>query len=364
MAEVKINIQANDNATAHINTVKRSVDELNSAIKRADFSAASMGNIPIITSIVATVVATAIESLALFFNKPIKEATSAIESLEGSIKELNKNICGLAKSFDVVKEFSEAAKRVVDIYDENIGKYLKRAEEIKSKLRLLDKDFEIFKDFEAKIKIKGDFSDLEEKRKRLIEELEGVWKEMFSPFTQGLSSALSEGISQIEKRLKELDSYLLKTLTLDISQAVKAVSEVNSALASIPDVTVKTVVVQYQTQASPLMPFTKGIDHIKELMESLPGEGTYRVKFLGQASPEKGITETVSDVMGMIGGLSDFLSKPSDYWTILWRDDPGRARGKAGQITNTIDRLTDFLREFLAAPVGNIDEATSYYNPC
>jgi hypothetical protein len=70
------------------------------------------------------------------------------------------------------------------------------------------------------------------------------------------------------------------------------------------------------------------------------------VKFLGQASPEKGLTETVNDVMGMIGGLSDFLSKPSDFWTILWRDDLGRARGEAGQITNTIDRLTDFLDEY------------------
>ncbi len=91
---------------------------------------------------------------------------------------------------------------------------------------------------------------------------------------------------------KILDSLTLdKTLSLNVSQALSAVSAVKTALASIPEVTYKDVVVRYQTMASPLRPFTEGMEHIRKAMEALPVESTHTIKYGGlpaSISPGKG----------------------------------------------------------------------------
>jgi tape measure domain-containing protein len=47
---------------------------------------------------------------------------------------------------------------------------------------------------------------------------------------------------------------------------------VKASIDDIPDVSKKTVVVEYKTKASPEMPFSQGIDEIKRKMDSLPTE--------------------------------------------------------------------------------------------
>jgi len=69
---------------------------------------------------------------------------------------------------------------------------------------------------------------------------------------------------------------------MDATQAVAAVAEVRAALDAIPDVTYKSVVMQYMTQASPVRPFTEGMQHIRQMMDSLPTETTHTIKYANQ----------------------------------------------------------------------------------
>jgi hypothetical protein len=85
----------------------------------------------------------------------------------------------------------------------------------------------------------------------------------------------------VKEQLASLDPLFQKSLNLDIADALEAVDRVKGALASIPDITTKTVVVEYQTKASPVMSFTEGIAHIREKMESLPDGQDYLINFQG-----------------------------------------------------------------------------------
>jgi hypothetical protein len=119
--------------------------------------------------------------------------------------------------------------------------------------------------------------------KSIEEELKGgiEFKLDAGPATKALKSVVEEA------RKFKTD----KTLSLNVSQAISAVSAVKTALASIPEVTYKDVVVRYQTMASPLRPFTEGMEYIRKKMESLPGESTHTIKYgdlPSSTSPEKG----------------------------------------------------------------------------
>ena len=86
--------------------------------------------------------------------------------------------------------------------------------------------------------------------------------------------------SGLVEALRELDSISLeKRISLDVGQALSGARSVRDAIDAIPDSSVKTVVVRYQTQASPIRPFSEGIEYIKKKMESLPTGGDYTMKF-------------------------------------------------------------------------------------
>jgi hypothetical protein len=90
-----------------------------------------------------------------------------------------------------------------------------------------------------------------------------------------------DGLAELKEALQSLDPLLDKSLNLDISDALEAVDRVKGALASIPETTFKKVVVEYKTKASPVMPFTEGMAHIREMMESLPRGQDYVIDFQG-----------------------------------------------------------------------------------
>jgi len=91
-------------------------------------------------------------------------------------------------------------------------------------------------------------------------------------------------------------------LTIEKADAVK------DALDSIPDETNKEVIIEFQTKASPIMPFTEGMNKIKQMMTSLPTGSDYTVKF-GQLANDwqryaGGAAELKSYKFGSLNGLS------------------------------------------------------------
>lgn len=81
-----------------------------------------------------------------------------------------------------------------------------------------------------------------------------------------------------------------RTLALDVSDALAGAGAVRAAIAAIPDVSEKTVIVRYMTQASPVRPFTEGIEYVRQKMSSLPTEGSYTVKYTSEGKPAPGST--------------------------------------------------------------------------
>lgn len=89
-------------------------------------------------------------------------------------------------------------------------------------------------------------------------------------------SAIAD-VDRLSSLLEGLD--LQKTLTLEVDDAIAGAGAVRAAIDAIPDVSYKEVIVQYKTQASPVRPFTEGIEYIRSMMESLPRESSHTVRY-------------------------------------------------------------------------------------
>ncbi len=89
-----------------------------------------------------------------------------------------------------------------------------------------------------------------------------------------------ESASGLLDKLRALDAVSLnKRVDLDVSAALEGARAVGRAIDAIPDTSVKTVILRYQTQASPIRPFSEGIEQIKKKMEALPSGGDYTMRF-------------------------------------------------------------------------------------
>lgn len=100
--------------------------------------------------------------------------------------------------------------------------------------------------------------------------------------------------------LSAMDAGLDKTLTLDVTGALTGAAEVVSAIDAIPDVSEKSVVIEYQTMASPVRPFTEGIAYIKDKMESLPTEGAFTVKYSAEGAAAGGSAQAAAAQPGAV----------------------------------------------------------------
>ncbi len=97
--------------------------------------------------------------------------------------------------------------------------------------------------------------------------------------------AAEQSASGLLETLRALDAVSLdKRVDLDVSGALEAARAVGQAIDAIPDTSVKTVILRYQTQASPIRPFGEGIEQIKKKMESLPTGGDYTMRFGAQGA--------------------------------------------------------------------------------
>ncbi|MBI5634855.1 MAG: hypothetical protein HZA15_15415 [Nitrospirae bacterium] len=162
-------------------------------------------------------------------------------------------------------------------------------------------------------------------------------------YTEQLSTAMSKASEMVEHyktQIIELDTELSRQriLTIDAGSAKQAISEVQAALASIPDITYKQVIVQYFTQASPVRPFTEGMQHIAAMMDSLPTESRHTVKFgdltgrlrsaasraSGKDDEEEYEEEDTTFITKEAGGMSDEIAKVFKDLSIKLADAEGR----------------------------------------
>jgi hypothetical protein len=82
-------------------------------------------------------------------------------------------------------------------------------------------------------------------------------------------------VAGLGQELQGLD--LARSFVLDVSGALRGAEALRVAIEAIPDVTRKTVILEYKTMASPVRPFSEGMEHIRRMMESLPSESSAAV---------------------------------------------------------------------------------------
>lgn len=124
-------------------------------------------------------------------------------------------------------------------------------------------------------------------------EMAGAWPSLAQALGALEIDVDTGALDSLSSELSGLDAGLSKNLSLDVSDALTGAVSVMSALDAIPDMTQKTVVIEYQTMASPVRPFTEGIGYIKDKMESLPTESTHTIRYEGVSGGTSGSASSV-----------------------------------------------------------------------
>lgn len=342
-------------------------------------------------------------SVLLEIAKSIFDIILAVGTLSGIIQDMEQDnlLKEVSASIKLLKDDIAEVKGMLedlnttwsDIYDKTIGQYASRIEEIKSELKFLDGYIsDLKRDFEDAPFL--DLSRLKERQEALRKELTDLLVAPLTSINKQAVEAVEGNISALKESLSELDAALEKTLiietadalralsevkahvegietekefSLDISSAARALAGINAAVDSlestksihldalqavaealrvkaaidaIPDITYKTVIVRYQTLASPLMPFTEGIRHIKAMMESLPTEGAYTLRVGGAPTTSGG-----TSIRGYPG--SEVRQSISFAPTINIHSRGGDGRGLASELDRELARMWRYNRSEL-----------------
>jgi hypothetical protein len=193
-------------------------------------------------------------------------ATEALAAVENSVRSTARSVDELGNSF----------KQAVGTVEDGISSLKERLSEI---------------DLSLEKRLSVDTAEAKRALEEVKASVDGIKTE--KAFSLDVSSAAG-ALARINAAIDSLEST--KSLRLDATQAMAAALRVQAAIDSIPDVTYKTVIVRYQTMASPLMPFTEGIRHIRSMMESLPTEGAYTVRVRGTPSRPEGTSRGITEV--------------------------------------------------------------------
>ena len=111
-------------------------------------------------------------------------------------------------------------------------------------------------------------------------------------------SALS-AMDLIKDKIAELPAE--KKFKIDADEALRTVREVQRKIDEIPDITRKKVIVEAYTKASPVRPFSEGIDYMMERLDSLSGSGEFTVDM-------SNITSMINAYAGVAGQLSGIVN--------------------------------------------------------
>lgn len=164
-----------------------------------------------------------------------------------------------------------------------------------------------------------------------IGDLRETVKSIEEELTEGIefkvdAGAASEAVKSITDEVEKL--ITTKTLSLDVADALEGARQVREAIDAIPDVTYKDVVVRYQTQASPVMPFSEGMDYIERRMAALPAGGTYTLR--PDVAPLGGGNVTLSptiNINGVEGREGRSLARDVDLALAdMWRTNRSELR--------------------------------------
>lgn len=133
----------------------------------------------------------------------------------------------------------------------------------------------------------GVFEESLSKFKEILGEIDAYIMNMS---TTKISLDVAPAIESLRKLQAEADALdLNKTLFVEVSEANANIRSVKAWLDSIPDVTVKTLLIKTVMQASPVRPFTEGADYVERRLRELPRESSFRVKVTqavaGELSP-------------------------------------------------------------------------------
>ncbi len=246
MAEVRIDITAEDKTSPTLRVVGGGIANVSSKIEKLGESSSHVE-----ASFAAGIKSFlewsgVISGISLMIDK-VKEKFSKSDPL----KDISDSITSLKDDISSVKEKLEELNATwSDIYEETAGKYKGRLEGLIEEINFLTNYIadlqETFKDAEFEV----DLSGLKRELNEAIKELEGLLGVSLPKVTQGAADAVEESIGSLKNHLSGLDSMLDKTLSLTIAQAIRNTGEVKTALASIPDVTYKDVIIGYLTRAS------------------------------------------------------------------------------------------------------------------
>jgi len=99
--------------------------------------------------------------------------------------------------------------------------------------------------------------------------------------TRELAKTFEDFVANAKEQTDILDESINKQRKIDInnSEAINAVERVREALASIPDVTTKKLVIETEYSGSPRMSFTEGIRYMKDKIKSLPTGSSFVMQF-------------------------------------------------------------------------------------
>ncbi|GAB4389053.1 MAG: hypothetical protein Kow0025_12060 [Thermodesulfovibrionales bacterium] len=179
-----------------------------------------------------------------------------------------------------------------------------------------------------------------------LEQGVGYLRESLASLSLGLDvSAALQAMGEVRAAVYSLD--LSRALDLDVSEALGAASQVKRLLDSIPDVTVKTVVMEFKTQASPVMPFSEGIRHIRAMMESLPTGGDYTMRVSGLDGVRARATEAPRGAGASGAGHVTYAP------TINIRGAGGSGPGLAREVDAELARLWRYGRSELRRAMAN-----------
>ena len=150
-----------------------------------------------------------------------------------------------------------------------------------------------------------------------------------TPAIDSILDAFRSGVREIEKT---------RRIDLDERPALAAIGSVKRAIESIPDVTYKDMVVRVKTQASPIRPFSEGMDYVEGRLRALPsgtehtirvrGHDAWSVQGTGPARPDSyNFSPTVNLSVSGGGASGSGLARDIDReLASLWRTNRSELR--------------------------------------
>jgi DNA repair ATPase RecN len=208
-----------------------------------------------------------------------RNITSLFRNVSGIITKLEKRIELANKIGEFLADIPEMVQNYFDfvakLYESIKGPLGDAVSELANKMKSLDNALDPSLAWEERIKI------LDE----IVESYRNVSSEIDRLFEEVKKFKLTIDIEEAKYNIDHLDKRLQSLmLNIDASQALAAVSAVKKRIDSIPDVSVKTLIMRVVTQASPVRPFSEGMDYVEDRLRKLPSGTDYTVRVRGHDS--------------------------------------------------------------------------------